>query len=967
MVGVALMATAGNAQDKVTLSNGQLDVDVSLEGPRVLSYRLKATGGEILGSLGKGTPSVEVSKRGQAAVTVEWQALSPKIVPSADAVVYSCTAKLGEVTAVTFDYAIRLKGNVVTIGTENIKEADGYDLNAFLFPADPIIRVLASDPSARVCVGNLGETRANPDSHLVRPGEPLDAEFHFGLVYAGNVAAGIYSNSLYRKDTKPVQTLVADGTTGLFTNNHRYSYKDENYEPFLCQVGIVADVNGDKAIDWKDAACFIHDAIPHRVKLRQECIKYMCNHGTDFEYFPENVARKICNLADGHPQMVLLAGWNGWGWDSEYPTWDQPGEEYGGREGLYKLHENSYKYRAYTSMIHNFDDAYKGTRMWSDAIIARKADGELLNATWWSGGPSYIIGPYRFWKSGQAKATIDGLIAQGEERQMFSDVFTIIPWRDDLDSADPADPETNLVMGKFKILDYLASKDIYMNSEGFNYMMLGRYIGAHNGYDAGLNRNLNQPPLAWFICHGLLTKKMWSPTDEGRFRGEDTEVPSPFSADNLYRWSMLLSFYGDKPIRDFKVIEGGYSARYGDDVEVVWNQGPAATRPTTRPAGERGMRGRGEATTGGVTVTLSGAKIADHRSVLLPKADLGKDMWNVLRAYSVDGLTMRYPKPRNWTDIKQLTALALTMENLPTSLVANASMKMGEGELRVTSSTVEGDTLKVQAVSKDGKGVAGDVSFKVAFVGDELVIDIPRDQPVKLVYGPGLLVKETVFEPLKINKNITYPLDEVVLREGGDGKPADQRPEWIRLRTRKQMTLPADVTLAVGASASWPTKEEARKHAAWIVARKMAWNLRETYVEHGHTRSYEQLAGVALKETETKLGYQNWYLGHVACERLLTVAGLNARPGTQWYYEKVKYGPGREEGWKAFVCTPFTPEQAREIYLQAARDRIAECQALLQKSPTPVEKLQLELNIKVYQILLNEEPKKKPEPIKFQV
>jgi hypothetical protein len=60
-----------------------------------------------------------------------------------------------------------------------------------------------------------------------------------------------------------------------------------------------------------------------------------------------------------------------------YPTWNRPGEEYGGREGLYKLHAGSHKHRAYTSMIHNFDDAYKNTRAWDDGIIARHGDGSL--------------------------------------------------------------------------------------------------------------------------------------------------------------------------------------------------------------------------------------------------------------------------------------------------------------------------------------------------------------------------------------------------------------------------------------------------------------------------------------------------------------------------------------------------------------------------------------------------------------
>ena len=732
----------------------------SLAAPRLLAYRLKATGGEILGSLGKGTPSVVASRRNGQRVTVAWQDLSPKAAVTSDAVVFACTAKVSGAVAATFDYAIRLAGHVVTIQMENVKESDGYDLNEWLFPADPLIRVTADMPGAKACVGNLGAS-----GQIAKAGDRLPADAHFGLLYTDKAAAGMYSNSFYHQGNKPVHTLVGEGSTGLFANNHRYSFKEENFEPFFCRIGIVADVNGDKAIDWKDAACFIHEAIPSHVKLRQEYTKYMLDHGVDFEGAPDDVLRKICNISDGHPQMVLLSGWNGWGWDSEYPTWNDPGEEFGGRDGLYKLHEEAHKYRAYTSMIHNFDDAYKMTRGWDDSIISRRSDGSLVEATWWSGGPSYIIGPYRFWKSGKMKEWVDGLVSQGEEMQIFSDVFTMVPWRNDEDPRDPADPETNLVIGKFRLLDYLASYDIYMNSEGFNYEMLGRYIGAHNGYNSGLTSDPNRPPLAWFICHGLLAKKMGL-SDEGLFRGEDTETTAPFQPVNLYRWSMLLSFYGDKPVTDFRVTPEGYAARFGNDVDVTWKtaggapgggagrmgmggpgapggrgqRGPTtapaasqattastsrpAVRPAAAPGGGRGGRGGGGGGGGGnVTVSLGGSLIADGTSVLLPKADLGKDnMWNVLRSFSSRpaGQPMRYPKPKDWTDIHKLTLMALTFDNTPQVISGAAQYQTGPKPTDVAAlkSDVTDSRIVVTATPSGGQpAVLADVTFEGSGVG----------------------------------------------------------------------------------------------------------------------------------------------------------------------------------------------------------------------------------------------------------
>jgi len=902
------------------IQSDELKVRVDLRTASIVDYERTDNGGRILGSNGAaGGPVVVVSKRGGGRATARWSDLAPAVEAAKDSVVFHCTAKIAGQTAVTFDWAVRVAGHTVTIAAENVKEAGGYDLNEFLIPADPIVRVTSDLPGARVCVGDLlGEKwrgGGGEGGRIVKPGEKLGAQYHFGLVYTDKAAAGVYSNSLYRKGDKPIRPVVTEGSTGLHVNHHRYSYRDENYEPYWCKVGVVADVNGDGVINWKDAACFIHEAIPKRVRLNQDCIKYMLNHGADFEHAADDVLRKICNISDGQKQMALLSGWNGWGWDSEYPTWNQPGEEFGGREGLYKLHAAAHQHRAYTSMIHNFDDAYMHTRGWDPAMISKHEDGSLVGATWWSGGPSYIVGFYRSWKNGKARETIDGLIAQGAEHQIFSDVFTIEPYRADPGPGGSGDEETNLVMGKFRYLEYFAEHDIYMNSEGFNYEMLGRYIGAHNGYNSGLNGDPNRPPLALFICHGLLAKKFFrSNTDEGRFRGSDTEVGTPFDPDNIYRWAMLISFYGDKPMRDFRVVDGGYYARYGDDVEVTWK---GAVR-SGGGGGRRGGRGAGRGAGGTVTVKLDGKMIADGVSVLLPKPRRGKDMWNVLRAYtSRDAQEMRYPKPAGWIDIDKLTVMQLTFERPPYP-VPNAG--------------------------------------RVKFDGDELVISIPAGKPYKLVYGPQSLVEaEQKFEPLPPRRKITYPLDEVIAREGGE-----ERPPWIRLRTRRRVNTPEGATLCVGASAVWPGKQQATEHAAAIVGKKIGWWVRQAYVYR--SRDYESAIGANTGQ----LGFDNWYLGFNASMKMFTLDKINARDGVQWYWEKVKAGPDREVGWKAFVCVPITARDGHEVYLQAARDRLAECKAELPNA-RGARKTQLEKNIQVYEKLLAEDPKKEPRPVRLQV
>ena len=112
--------------------------------------------------MGTGSPSVVVSARGGQRQTIPWAQLSPKVSRTDSAVVFACTARINQTIAATFDYAIRVKENVVTIEMENIKETAGYDLNEFLFPADPLVRVSMDLPGASVCAGDLAHQARSP-------------------------------------------------------------------------------------------------------------------------------------------------------------------------------------------------------------------------------------------------------------------------------------------------------------------------------------------------------------------------------------------------------------------------------------------------------------------------------------------------------------------------------------------------------------------------------------------------------------------------------------------------------------------------------------------------------------------------------------------------------------------------------------------------------------------------------------
>lgn len=872
---LSVAAFAGNH----TLNSDELEVRIDISAPRVLEYIRKDNDGRIYGSLEQGEWSVEILRRSDGRRSViGWRSLEPEVDLKDDQIAWRCTALMEDEIAVTFEVAITVEGETVEIATRNIQEMSGYDLVSFRFPDDPIIRVTAGMPNAQICTGYLSGS-----GDLVPAGSPVPEQFDFGLVTTDKAAAGIYCNVISR----PLRGASQGEGSGVWCADFRYSFKDENYESFYCKIGIVADRNGDGQVDWQDAACAIHDFIPNRVNLRMDMLRYEANHGLNFADFVD-CTRQFCYLTDGYPQLCLLTGWNGWGWDSEYPSADFPGEEFGGREGLYILHREARKYNCYVSMIHNFDDAYMDSPSWDTSFIAVRPDGSLWNATWWSGGPSYIISPYKFWKTGAGKRTIDTLIAQGLERLIFSDVFSMVPHRESYDKGDESDSLTNLVLGKFKVLDYLRQHDIYMTSEGFCYEMLGRWIGGHSGFDPGLSDDQDHPPLSLFITHGLMARKFWRHNDEGRFIGGAPEAtPNPWNLDDVYLWCMLGSYYGDKPMRRFQVVGNTYYARYGEDVDVVWER-------------EKGVR-----------VSTGGRLIYDGSSCLLPK----RGRPGVFLAYTSTGERMIYPRPEGWENHDSIVVMKLTKEE-PPRVVENVGL--------------------------------------VTLEDDNLILQLPEGVPYKVFYGTEKIPEEQKYEGLP-PKELTYPLDEVIERVNGN-----ERPQWVLKSTRRALEpKPRERRFVVGCSGCFNTLDAARQHAASSIARKIAWFVRQKYVNR--SREYERSFG--WNNGAGDMGYDNWNLGYTTARYLYTLEAISKRPEVEWYAEKVRHGPERRVMWKAFISIVVEAEEIHEVYVQAAKERLEECRAEIHEGVGNLELVRR--NVQVYEKLITEEPSKPPADLLF--
>jgi hypothetical protein len=67
--------------------------------------------------------------------------------------------------------------------------------------------------------------------------------------------------------------------------------------------------------------------------------------------------------------------------------------------------------------------------------------------------------------------------------------------------------------------------------------------------------------------------------------------------------------------------------------------------------------------------------------------------------------------------------------------------------------------------------------------------------------------------------------------------------------------------------------------------------------------------------------------------------------------------------WKVFMATPVTADEVHDVYIQAAKERLGECQQQLDNGVGNREKA--ERNIEVYGKILAEEPSKTPVDLIF--
>ncbi len=133
------------------------------------------------------------------------------------------------------------------------------------------------------------------------------------------------------------------------------------------------------------------------------------------------VIRRMDALTPGLPKIAYLVGWQYYGHDSRYPAWDgvnealKRPEDATALDSLKWLMDEGFRYHTAVSLHINIKDAYDDSPLWDtyvrNELIARNADGSLMEGGVWNNKQCYLISYCREWETGYLRARIDRLCA----------------------------------------------------------------------------------------------------------------------------------------------------------------------------------------------------------------------------------------------------------------------------------------------------------------------------------------------------------------------------------------------------------------------------------------------------------------------------------------------------------------------------------------------------------------------------
>jgi hypothetical protein len=488
----------------VILSSSELSVAINEKTAIPLKYTLAKSGVSLAGDDRAMSAEVLICRKDPW----KFDAVSGSVLSvhkEKGAVRFEMSAKSGSEVAATFNLIYKVDRTRLMVSLEDVHESSGFELLEVRLPA--LVTVRKSAANGWMAHGDTGG--ALIELAKAQPGKLASNQFWgdilstLPVLMAGDARGFcVLMNRGYMDGGAMSVSADGDGSMGVVLR-HRVNGSqcaDLNLgkgEPLNCGTSTTPNllvgqmpmshldffpVAGNWRQAWLAGAHSVRKQLPaKRTSMYDDVFTYGIRldeptwpePATTFEQCEEMI-REIAMLTGNTPQIVHLWGWQFKGKDTGYPAVNEVDARIGGYEGMMRLMERAKKYNATVTLSDNYDDGYRSSPAWSEDIVARRPDGELYNSRSWTGEKSYILGLAKYVRHG-ALERVDYTCKQYKlPGTTHVDVLTYYAVRNDWDPKYPASGYTNLVDGKFRILDAFHRRGIDVSSEAPRYPFMGK-------------------------------------------------------------------------------------------------------------------------------------------------------------------------------------------------------------------------------------------------------------------------------------------------------------------------------------------------------------------------------------------------------------------------------------------------------------------------------------------------------------
>ena len=580
----------------------------------------------------------------------------------------------GPVATFTLRYAMR--DTTVNVSIENVKEAEGFELIEVAMP--DLATVREEDGPAWLAHGDGGGSVVVLDKATT--GHLAPNRFWGGVagtlpvVMIGTAKALCVQEVTAYMDTTELSVEGENGTRraalgtvkvyringslpqdmNLPSGEPRVAGNEQTPNLLVGQrstvrLDFLGDEDGNGTVDWLDGAKFVRAHMPP-IPTHYFDDKFQYSVHSDEPKYPkpgatfaetERITKQVASLIANTPQTVYLWGWQYSGKDTGYPAVDKINPRLGTFDDLQRLIIRARDWNATVSFSDNFDDAYKSSPAWNDALIARRPDGQLWKSRNWTGEDSYILGMAKY-MSGPGPDRIRYTCDHYKLRETYLvDVLTYYAIRNDWDPEHPASGIKNL-QARYKVLDLFKSCGLEMVSEELRYPFIGKLAVADNGPVGDKDPFGGEAiPLVATIYR---KSAIWG------LRG-------PQKRDNSILHTLFYNGHGFPWLTAETNLEE-FTAFFYETI-VPWYQTHYKNVQSFRREGDRTVIGLEENSrididwkTGSYSVQVNGTEIAKDGDTFCP---LGK---NRIAFYSKAGKELSAPLPAGW-DAKTIAARAL--------------------------------------------------------------------------------------------------------------------------------------------------------------------------------------------------------------------------------------------------------------------------------------------------------------------